>query len=1221
MKRLMHCLMVLATAIMLPLLLQARALTPGTTYFIVHNIYDKALGSSEDGTKPAISAFITNNADSASYVFEAEESGKDGYVLLRQKSTGRYLASSTSNAWSIVFQDTKKTDDAYCWKADEGFNSFLINKRNTSSCMGIDGAQKDKDYVEVYYNKPKASHSSFRIIPTADNNYDQAHLTYEPDIYTNAIGNREKDLYKIVNRRIEIAETDTMDLHLTANDEPIRGLSARITMKGTGTWIIFDNITPDDVIKNYLKYIYYGVRRAANGSNCRVEIYLNGAAVIPMPAGSFPLDFYTEKNLGGEQSSYRVGVRSDLGTHSNTTRSFVLRRGYMATIATSANGKGYSRVFVADHQDLVLNTLPMALDKRITSVTVKPWPYLSKKGWGYTGGSSGTDKLRATWYWTWGADYSSSTNFEYVPCLQHRYWPSSSQVNSKTGTASLSLNEPEHSEQHENCSCGGTTNEWTAYTFNDKFLDGGGRIGSPQPTDFSYLTNFFKHVDNMGSRCDFAVTHSYWDLAGMNETDYANWYCNTKCKSVWDNTGRPLWITEFNISASWNTNNITSYEHHRKYMQALLAKVEESPWIERYAVYGVDKWETYMFYDGNPSKGLTPAGQLYRDHRATFAYNSKYTKIPVWWAPSAKTPSLEMSKDSETGKLQFTITNPNKDMTDELYVERQKEDGSWEKFAEVTERHRFENQTVVLSDIDAANANLETDRFRVTVVTLNGVTVSGTEAMGLLTNAIIEATSKTEINGWTCSKDAQNGYTKADKGDTFFEVWHPKAAEINFDYYQDVTNLDNGIYRLTANVFNTTNRVEGATLNGAVGLYAQTTDQLYFAPVTDDDSLNLERVTMIDNIVVTDGNLRAGIRNLGTMSGRWAGGDNFILVRTGDLESIYLEKRQWQANKALYDLMPAWEHRSSGDDTRLDATRFIINPDANKKNSYGWTTKNVDFKTGNESFNADANNNFWNIWKSGEYTSELSQTIYGLPTGSYALSALVRASADDKNKGIVTTVTLTAAAALEDGSSDSTNLATKVFKGTGATALDNAEYPQGWQRIETAPVKIAQGQSLNIAFNMTTTGSAWWSADHFQLICTPDLTDEPEPLAIHLAFDTDSTGVVLNDDFNAPTLDNPNNVPVTWVSSDESVATVDAEGHVTILAIGSTTITASYAGNEFFAANAASYKLTVSEFQNAINMVSVRRQPEVIDIAGRRIKTSAVHPGIYIMNGKKVIVR
>ena len=1042
----------------------AKSLTPGTDYYLWLNIYEKLLGSNEAGTAPALSAF-GEAADPLSYVFTAEDAGTEGYVLLKQKSSGRYLAASSSNSYAMTFEDNKGTESRYLWAVDEGTYVYLKN-RKSGKYLGVDGAQKGVSYVGVYYDKPKGSHSQFTAIPVVGETWDEARAAYVSEVYTNAQGVREIDYCLIKDQQID--RDDPIDIHVTANETPLQG-TTKINLASDSTWLIIDNLVPSNVINNYLKYVTINGKRATNNSNCRVAIYLNGAAIIPLPKSPM-----TCQGTNGE-FTLTASNHSDLGKNANTMTSFILRRGYMATLASGTKGSGYSRVYVADHADLEV-TLPTALAKRVSSVNVKLWQYLSKKGWGNTSGSSGTDKLRATWFWSWSAGYSSGTDFEYVPCRQHRYWPSASDVNSKTASASMSLNEPEHSEQHVNCSCGGTTDAWTAYTLNNDFLPSGGRIGSPQPTDLSYLTEFCTHVDEMASRCDFTITHSYWDLGSMNETDYANWFCNTKCKSVWDNTGRPLWLSEFNISASWNSNNITSYEQHRKYLQVLLQKVEECPWIERYAIYGTDKWETYMFYDANPSKGLTPAGQVYRDHRATFAYNAKYTKTPTWWAPSAKTPSLIVKQNTTTGKLTFQITNPNTDLTELIVIERLGKDGmTWEPFTEFADRYRFDAEKITLTGIDAQDVDIEVDQFRVTVTTLTGKTVSSsTTDTGYIQNPRIEADSKDKVTGWTCSRDASNGYTKA-TGDTYFEVWDANAANMNFNYYQDLTELEDGIYELSAVVFNSTNNADGASINGAVGLYAQTDDQLYFAPVTEDATLessatditNLPRLT-ISNIIVSNGNLRVGFRNLGTMTARWAGADSFVLRRKGNLTSVDLEQLKSDQQMALYRLMPAL---SDGEETEelttpRDATRFLVNTDCNRKTNYGWTTSNAEIKTDNEAYDGVATNSYWNIWKSGAFNSSLKQEVSGLPEGTYSFSALLRGQ---------NTATMTLTATTPSGSTS------QSFVGTGATAQEGAAYPKGWQLVATPAFTVKRGETVTFELSVECSATAWWSADHFAL--------------------------------------------------------------------------------------------------------------------------------------------
>ena len=78
---------------------------------------------------------------------------------------------------------------------------------------------------------------------------------------------------------------------------------------------------------------------------------------------------------------------------------------------------------------------------------------------------------------------------------------------------------------------------------------------------------------------------------------------------------------------------------------------------------------------------------------------------------------------------------------------------------------------------------------------------------------------------------------------------------------------------------------------------------------------------------------------------------------------------------------------------------------------------------------------------------------------------------------------------------------------------------------------------------------------------------------------TTSYNVILGDAFTAPTATlNPAAAgTLTYESSDETVATVDATGAVEILAAGTTTITAKFEGSEDYKPSQASYTLTVTE--------------------------------------------
>lgn len=705
-------------------------LKAGGEYYIWLNIYEKLLGTNEAGNGPALSAYGTK---SDGYVFVAEESGESGYFLLRQKSSGKYLAASGSNSYSITLE-SKSTADRFRWKMTEpDCYAYLTNKKNSGSYVGIDGAKKGADYVSIYYDKRKSSHGQFSVIP-AEGTWDEARQVYESAVYTNAQGVQEIDYCQLNNKTID--RSDAVDIHITSNDNPMLG-SSSVNLGSDRTWLIFDNIIPSQVISTYLNYVTINGVAAQKDVNCRVAIYLNGAAVIPIPSVVMTCD-----GTEGE-FTLAVGNHKDLSEvgQSNTMTSFTLRRGYMATLACGTNGSWYSRVFVADHADQVI-TLPNALTKRVSSVNIKPWQYLSKKGWGYVNEKDGNGyshgrQLRASWFWTWSADQSSTNDWEYVPCHQHMYWPSASDVNNKTATAAISINEPDHPEQHRQqskpCTCDvnseGKVTAKSAYGLNDDFQASGGRIGSPQPTDFSYLNTYFGYVDdNSYSRCDFAVTHAYWDVGSRDADTYAK-YVTDRCWNIWHDTNRPVWLTEMEVGASWSNYAaaITSYDKAREYLQALLTRLEESDYIERYAIYGFDYWLNKMFYDEG---GITPAGQVYRDHRSTFAYNASRVKVPNWSAPDTKKPSITYSVNLEDRTIVFSINNPNGDSTGELVIEHKPNGGSWTTLKTFDgNRSLLESNTVTMT-VSFNDVESQGDTFRVTSTTLYDKSSTSEEVAG-----------------------------------------------------------------------------------------------------------------------------------------------------------------------------------------------------------------------------------------------------------------------------------------------------------------------------------------------------------------------------------------------------------------------------------------------------------------------------------------------------------
>ena len=93
-----------------------------------------------------------------------------------------------------------------------------------------------------------------------------------------------------------------------------------------------------------------------------------------------------------------------------------------------------------------------------------------------------------------------------------------------------------------------------------------------------------------------------------------------------------------------------------------------------------------------------------------------------------------------------------------------------------------------------------------------------------------------------------------------------------------------------------------------------------------------------------------------------------------------------------------------------------------------------------------------------------------------------------------------------------------------------------------------------------------------ELTYTPDLGGKK---ASGLAFEEKDIEGILGKEFNSPSLTNPNGLKIEWSSSDENVATVDAEGNVTPTGIGQTIITAQTSGDDDYAAGNAKYNLSI----------------------------------------------
>lgn len=172
------------------------------------------------------------------------------------------------------------------------------------------------------------------------------------------------------------------------------------------------------------------------------------------------------------------------------------------------------------------------------------------------------------------------------------------------------------------------------------------------------------------------------------------------------------------------------------------------------------------------------------------------------------------------------------------------------------------------SDVKERWANFD----HVTLTYLGESIAAGTDVSDFINNWDFWGCYNEAFNGWSIS--APNGGNTWKNGESNVEYWIGTAANGSFDYYQELTGLPSGKYSISASMWNSTNSEEGTpSVNGNAGVYGTISSGTVFAGV-DAESTNASLVTKTtDEFVITNGELRLGVKNNGTMGARWFGVD------------------------------------------------------------------------------------------------------------------------------------------------------------------------------------------------------------------------------------------------------------------------------------------------------------------------------------------------------------
>jgi hypothetical protein len=394
-----------------------------------------------------------------------------------------------------------------------------------------------------------------------------------------------------------------------------------VNLTADSGWLILDGVLPSRAVNLHLSYIMVNGQPARNNINVKVTNYLRGCVIMAHSPTFEALTLYKEAGYAGDEIKcfpYKYYKEAELGSFNNQVSSFKLKKGYMATFAQNQDGTGYSKVFIADKEDIQVSTLQLALNNEVSFVRVFPWRYTEKKGMGWSINSP-IRTLRGSWFYNWGPTTTEgTTDIEFVPCK----WTAKSDldtqwqtiVNNNTSSHLLGYNEPD-GEKQANMTLDQMLKYWP------KMMESGMRLGSPAvASDLNLLYNFIDKCDALNYRVDFVAMHDYG--SGTAQAFY------NKCKAIHDRTGRPIWIKEFNFGGTWTTGTPT-YEQAAARIKEIIERYDTEGIIERYAIFNFDETvnnfggpqNRAVFYNPVENLNITPMGVVYRDQTSAMAFN------------------------------------------------------------------------------------------------------------------------------------------------------------------------------------------------------------------------------------------------------------------------------------------------------------------------------------------------------------------------------------------------------------------------------------------------------------------------------------------------------------------------------------------------------------------------------------------------------------------------
>lgn len=478
--------------------------------------------------------------------------------------------------------------------------------------------------------------------------------------------------------------------------------------------LIMTKVKPSVAISEWLSKVQINGEEAVDGNNCQVKLYDHGCIIMPYASDFKPLTVYAEQGYEGE-SCNDFGTENSGGYMNTLTskklnnriRSFKLKRGYMVTFSTLPSGRGYSRCFIAADRDLEIATLPVVLDKKISSYRIFKWYDTGKPQLAAAGGDSAAcAALNVTSTYTWGTTSDMSPDVENVPHHIYENYPSPSALGACTTSPHMKTNNepmnPADDPKDKTEDINTVLANW------EDLMATGMRLCSPSSWDGSdytngtgYIKQFIDSVDARGWRCDIIDLHCYWPEG--NFSTIGNWTSST---------GRPVWISEWVWGASWNNNGAfasgVSEAQNAEALRRICPVLNDNDCIERYYYWNSER---------NPSKlykneQLTEAGIYYASINSGLGYNGRHDFVPT--TPPQYGPRDFRQRVLTTGKTRLSWYDANGEFNQLMEVQMKDDSGLWVVLDTISQKEAASNYTYTINNAD------ESIQYRIHLIDLNG---------------------------------------------------------------------------------------------------------------------------------------------------------------------------------------------------------------------------------------------------------------------------------------------------------------------------------------------------------------------------------------------------------------------------------------------------------------------------------------------------------------------